>query len=288
VVRPPKPTPKAAAAALLARLRRLARPRKAAAYQRFFKEPVDLYGLDTPSLRVLQRDLVKQHRAHWSLRDAVRFCDLVVRDSHLEARGSGFQVVAAFAADAGPGLLVDVRRWLERSCGNWALVDNLAPSVLTPLLERHPSLIPEVVEWTSSPSLWPRRGAVVAFTTPARRGRQLAVAYRIVSRLLDDDEDLMHKAMGWLLREAGTTDRPRLERYLLSKGPRLPRTTLRYAIERFPKADRQRLMQATRRAGQPARSGVTRRRRGPCRRSQSRRRRGGRGAPRSARRLSGP
>lgn len=242
-----KPTPKAAATAFLTRLRRLADPRKAATYQRFFKEPVDVYGVDTKAMREIQRELVAQHRGHWGLRDAVRFCDLVVKDPHLEARGTGFQVVAAFAGDAGPELLDDVRRWLERSCGNWALVDNLAPSVLTPLLERHPSLIPEVVEWTSSPHQWVRRGAVVAFVKPARRGRQLAVAYRIVSRLLDDPEDLMHKAMGWLLREAGRADRPRLERYLLSKGPRLPRTTLRYAIEHFPKADRQRLMEATRR-----------------------------------------
>lgn len=244
-----KPTPKTVAAAFLARLRRLADPRKAASYQRFFKEPVDVYGVDTKAMREIQRELVTQHRGHWGLREAVRFCDLVVKDPHLEARGTGFQVVAAFAGDAGPERLADVRRWLEGSCGNWALVDNLAPSVLTPLLERHPSLISEVVEWTSSPNPWLRRGAVVGFVKPARRGRQLAVAYRIVSRLLGDPEDLMRKAMGWLLREAGQTDRPRLERYLLAKGPRLPRTTLRYAIEHFPKADRQRLMEATRRPG---------------------------------------
>jgi len=241
-----RPTPKTAAAAFLARLRRLADPQKATTYQRFFKQPVDAYGVDAPAMREIQRDLVARHRGQWGLREAVRFCDLVAKDPHLEARGAGFQVVAAFSRDAGPELLPHVRRWLERCCGNWALVDNLAPWVLTPLLERHPSLIAEVVEWTASPNPWLRRGAVVAFVKPARRGRQLAVAYRIVSRLLDDREDLMHKAMGWLLREAGQTDRPRLERYLLSRGPRLPRTTLRYAIEHFPKVDRQRLMEATR------------------------------------------
>ena len=71
-------------------------------------------------------------------------------------------------------------------------------------------------------------------------------AYDIATRLLDDKEDLIHKAVGWLLREAGKRDRDRLEAYLLAQGKRLPRTTLRYAIEKFPKDDRKRLMAATR------------------------------------------
>ncbi len=70
-------------------------------------------------------------------------------------------------------------------------------------------------------------------------------AYVIATNLLDDKEDLVHKAVGWMLREAGKVDRDRLESYLLEKGPRLPRTTLRYAIEKFPKEDRKRLLEAT-------------------------------------------
>lgn len=59
----------------------------------------------------------------------------------------------------------------------------------------------------------------------------------------------MHKAVGWLLREAGKADRKRLERFLLDNGPDIPRTTVRYAIERFGKADRKRLLEATRPKG---------------------------------------
>ncbi len=59
-------------------------------------------------------------------------------------------------------------------------------------------------------------------------------------------EDLIHKAVGWMLREAGTTDMRRLERFLKVEGPKIPRTTVRYAIERFPKDQRKRLLEATR------------------------------------------
>ena len=63
----------------------------------------------------------------------------------------------------------------------------------------------------------------------------------------------MHKALGWLLREAGKTDMKRLRQFLLKHGPTIPRTTLRYAIERFPAKERAELLQKTRplRAGSP-------------------------------------
>jgi 3-methyladenine DNA glycosylase AlkD len=71
-------------------------------------------------------------------------------------------------------------------------------------------------------------------------------AYGLVASLLGDAEDLMHKACGWLLREAGKTDMARLERFLLSHGSAVPRTTVRYAIERFPETRRRELLVRTR------------------------------------------
>ena len=64
-----------------------------------------------------------------------------------------------------------------------------------------------------------------------------------------DPEDLIQKAAGWLLRDAGRTDRPRLERYLRANGPSIPRTTLRYAVEHFPEGPRKAILAATRASG---------------------------------------
>ena len=82
--------------------------------------------------------------------------------------------------------------------------------------------------------------------TLARHGAHIDAAYRVATALHDDEEDLIHKATGWLLREAGQTDRRRLETYLLRHGPRLPRTALRYAIERFPAERRRAILLRTR------------------------------------------
>jgi len=228
-------------------LRGLADRKRARSNQRFFKEPVALLGIDTATLRDVQRDLVRGPAAGWTIRDAVRFCEAMLRDPHLEARALGFGMVARFAGQAPPELLPTLERWLARYCGNWALVDTLAPAVLGPLLDGHRELIPVVLGWTTSPNLWLRRGAVVSFVLLARKGRHLAATYRIATTLFGDREDLIHKAVGWLLREAGKTDMPRLERFLRRHGPRIPRTTLRYAIERFPDPARKALLEATRR-----------------------------------------
>jgi 3-methyladenine DNA glycosylase AlkD len=247
VKKPPgTPSPRRAADEVLAALERRADPKRAASSQRYFKEEVELYGLDAPSSRALLKELLARVKGHWTLLEAVSFCNAMVRDPHLEPRGIGYQVVAAFVKGAGPELLKDIRRWLERSCGNWALVDNLAPSVLAPLVERHPEIVPEVVAFTGSPNMWLRRGAAVTFVPLARHGKHLDTAYHVASRLFGDREDLMHKAVGWLLREAGRTDMPRLERFLRAEGPRMPRTTVRYAIERFPSPKRTLLLEATR------------------------------------------
>jgi 3-methyladenine DNA glycosylase AlkD len=231
---------------VIRQLRQRADPGRAASSQRYFKEPVQLYGLDTPTCRSMTRDLLRRVKGSWTLREAVAFCRTMVRDPHLEPRGMGFEVVAAFVGEAGPELIQQTRRWLEGSCGSWALVDNLAPGVVTPLIDRHPEIIPDIVEWTESESMWVRRGAAVAFVPLARRGRHLDTAYEVARRLLDDPEDLMHKAVGWMLREAGRTDRPRLRRFLRTEGSRMARTTVRYAIEHFPAGERKRLLQETR------------------------------------------
>lgn len=243
-----KLSPKRAAEEALELLRGQANAARAKSYQRYFKDPVDWYGVDSKSTRQIREDLLSRVEGRWTIDDAVRFAKWMVKDPHMEARGTGYQIVAHFISEAEPGLLDDVKRWFERSCGNWGLVDNLAPSVLAPLLELHPELVPEVFSWTESANQWLRRAAVVAYVPLVGKGKKkkhLTTAYRTVTRLFDDEEDLIHKACGWLLREAGKADEKKLEKFLLSNGPKIPRTTVRYAIERFPGPDRKRILKAT-------------------------------------------
>lgn len=238
--------PRNAAKAAITHLVDHADEERAASFQRYFKEPVAYYGIEYADFKEWLKAFLTARKGEWTIVEAVDFCERMLKDPHDEARGMGFQVVGAFVDEAGPEHLDTVKRWLEDYCGNWGLVDNLAPTVLSPILRRHPDLAAQVTQWTASPNQWVRRGAAVSFINLLDDDRFADPAYDIATRLLDDPEDLIHKAVGWLLREAGKRDRDRLETYLLAQGQRLPRTTLRYAIEKFPKEDRKRLMKATR------------------------------------------
>lgn len=236
-------------AGVTAELEALADPRRAAGAKAYFKkfEPVYLYGVATPEARGLARRWAATVRGAWTASDAVRFAELAVRRREMETKWVGFFILGRFVRDVPPDILGRVRHWAERGwCSNWALTDAVSSEVVAPLLLLHPRLVGAVTAWHRSPNLWVRRLAVVPLVPLARAGDHLDAAYRVVRSLRADREDLVHKACGWLLREAGKTDMARLERFLLRHGPRLPRTTVRYAIERMAPARRRRLLLATR------------------------------------------
>ena len=116
--------------------------------------------------------------------------------------------------------------------------------MIGPLLTGRPELLPRLHAWSRHPELWVRRASVVALIPPMRTGLALDLAYANAEALHADPHDLIQKAVGWTLREAGKQDPARLERYLRSHAA-MPSTTLRYAIERFPPAKRRALLAKT-------------------------------------------
>jgi 3-methyladenine DNA glycosylase AlkD len=113
---------------------------------------------------------------------------------------------------------------------NWNLVDGSAPYISGPyLLKRDRGILWELA---NSPVLWDRRIAVLSTFTFIRAG-DFDDALKLYAQLLTDPHDLMHKACGWMLRELGKRDEARLLGFLQTHYAALPRTTLRYAIERF-------------------------------------------------------
>jgi len=122
---------------------------------------------------------------------------------------------------------------------NWDLVDTSAPYIVGQHLLTRPRKI--LYRLAKSRNLWERRIAIVSTMIFIRAG-ELEDTFAIAKLLLEDDHDLIHKAVGWMLREAGKLSNPELLRFLKTNYAALPRTTLRYAIERFPAAERKRLL----------------------------------------------
>jgi 3-methyladenine DNA glycosylase AlkD len=125
---------------------------------------------------------------------------------------------------------------------NWDLVDQSACRVYGEwfrVMGRDP--LPTLRKLAKSRSMWRRRIAMLSTLTYISHG-QFAEALEIADLLRHDKEDLIHKAVGWLLREIGKRDLPSEENFLLPRYKEMPRTMLRYAIERFPEMKRQRYL----------------------------------------------
>jgi 3-methyladenine DNA glycosylase AlkD len=246
---PRRNAPPAIVNGVSAALRRLARPVGEFNAERYFRgeHGLQFYNVGTAAMRALAKDVYQAHRDHWTVGDAITLADALMRDPHLETKSVGIEVVARFRKTFTPALLPRWKRWLAQNLSaNWATTDAICGSLTGPLLSDYAELVPEMRTWVRHPNLWVRRASMVSLIVPMRRGLGVDLAYENARILHRDPHDLIQKAVGWTLREAGKRDSAKLEEYLKSNGPSIPRTTLRYAIERFPPAARTRLLRETR------------------------------------------
>jgi len=241
----PQKTVAAAAAEARRAIKRLARPAGDFDASRYFRgeHHLGFYNVGTVPMRALARSIHTAHRERWDVGDAMAFADALIDDRYLEVKSVAIEVVARYRRDFTPPLLGRWKRWLsDNHSANWATTDAICGTLIGPLLVSHPPLAPQMRSWSRDRNMWVRRTSIVALLPLVRRGGGVDLVYEIARRLHADREDLIQKAVGWALREAGKVDAARLERYLRANVRVIPRTTFRYAIERFPPKVRQRLL----------------------------------------------
>lgn len=245
-----KPMPPAAiAAAALEKLQAMADAERARQVQKYFRETVRSFGVSSPQVRALAKELHDEIKKEWSIQEAIQLCDLLFPRPELEAKAVAALILARYHKSFPRSLFRTVRSWLAKNyLDNWASVDVFCPQVLGALLAKYPELLYTIEKWAAGPNRWVQRASIVAFLKLVKKEEYLNAAYAMTARHFANRDDLVQKANGWLLREAGKRDMMRLEKFLLAKGPAIPRTTLRYAIERFPEAKRRILLKKTRSA----------------------------------------
>ncbi len=120
---------------------------------------------------------------------------------------------------------------------NWDLVDSSAPYIVGDYLYKHPEKSKILIDFSHSENLWVRRISIVS-TFTFIKNNEFNTTLKIAKLLLNDNHDLIHKALGWMLREIYKRDERIIKRFLRQNYAQIPRTTLRYAIERMDKEER--------------------------------------------------
>lgn len=227
-------------------LKQIANSRKAIDLQRFFKTGPGDYaegdiflGIVVPKTRVIAkkyRDLSVPEikRLTESIYHEVRFCGLLILVAQFEkakTRAAQKRLFDFYIQQLKAGYI-----------NNWDLIDVTAVRMGRYLIDEK-SYLTTLRRLAKSKNLWERRISIV-FTFAFQRIGELDPTLEIADLLLDDDHDLIHKAVGWALREVGKKDGPMLRNYLSVNVAHMPRTTLRYAIEKFSASERKKWLNA--------------------------------------------
>lgn len=221
---------------LRSELRAIADPEKASVSAWFFKTGPGEYGEGDKFLGIRVPDLRRLSKKYKKLpfEDTLK---LLHSEFHEERQLSLFILILKFkkASSAEQKEIYNLYLQNLRYVNNWDLVDCSAPHIVGPYLEERPKRI--LYDFARSKELWERRIAILA-THHYIKKLSFDETLKISEILLSDEEDLIQKAVGWMLREIGRRDESTEKTFLNKHYKNMPRTMLRYAIERFPEDER--------------------------------------------------
>ncbi|MBN1698717.1 MAG: DNA alkylation repair protein [Spirochaetales bacterium] len=202
-------------------------------FSRFHKDGKKHIGLVTKIVRNLSAEKYKQVR-HLEKKKIYFICEEL-----LETGNHGCQIVAfdwsyRIRTHYRKEDLTVFEKWIDTYVDNWGSCDDVCTHALGYHLYLFREDIPKIRRWTISKNKWKRRASAVVFIYPVKKKKYLDEVFGIAESLLTDEEDLVQKAYGWLLKVASAVERQKVFDFVIQHKNTMPRTALRYAIEKMP------------------------------------------------------
>jgi len=215
----------------------------ASGVQWWFKEEVESRGWYTADLRRAMRQCRRAILREHGLDFLVRVADQLFSGRVLEEKAAAVLLLENLDSKFGDREFRLFETWLGR-ISNWADHDGLVHYLISPLVARKALRTRDVFRWSQSPDRWHRRAACVALIRGTRRKLFFPEIVRLANLLLDDDDDMVQKGLGWLLRETAKFDARRTLPYLMEIRDRAPRLVLRTACETLPVPLKKKVLEA--------------------------------------------
>lgn len=170
---------------------------------------------------------------HLSKDQLLDLCETMLESGDWRERAIAFQWAYRIRKGYETGDYPRFERWLARYVTGWGSCDDFCTHAFGYFIYTYPEHIPAVKSWTLSSNRWHRRGAAVVMIYGIRRGKNFDAGFEIADMLLMDSDDLVQKGYGWMLKEISNLDPTQVFNFILQRKNRMPRTSLRYAIEKL-------------------------------------------------------
>lgn len=200
---------------------------------RFFKEKVVLYGVKSAVAGKIIKECFKEVK---DLKKAEIFelCETFWRSKYMEesfvACGWSYNLHKSYE----PQDFKVFEQWVSKYVTNWASCDTFCNHTVGSFIEMYPEFLSGLKKWAKSKNRWMRRASAVSLIIPAKRGKFLKDIFEIADILLLDEDDMVQKGYGWMLKAASQAHEKEVFNYVMKNKKVMPRTALRYAIEKMP------------------------------------------------------
>ena len=203
---------------------------------RFFKpnEKVNVYGVKTPIARKIAAQTFAKLKAT-PKKEVFELCERLWQAGVMEESFVACEWSYRLRKQYEPDDFSTFERWVEQYVSNWAECDTLCNHTVGTFVEMYPKYVQTLKKWAKSDNRWVKRAAGVTLIIPARKGLFLKEIFEIATILLHDEDDIVQKGYGWMLKAASESYQQEVYEFVLKHKQTMPRTALRYAIEKMPK-----------------------------------------------------
>jgi len=201
--------------------------------EKFFKEDVKLYGIRSALVTQIGNEHFKSLPDKSKL-TVFKLCEEFLKSGLMEesfiACNWSYKVNRQYQTSD----FKVFEEWVNKYVSNWATCDTLCNHTVGTFLEMYPQFLTELKKWSLSKNRWVKRASAVSLIVPARKGKFLGNIFEIADILHADSDDMVQKGYGWMLKVASQAHQKEVFDYVMRKKATMPRTSLRYAIEKMP------------------------------------------------------
>ncbi|MCK9442627.1 MAG: DNA alkylation repair protein [Methanothrix sp.] len=210
--------------------------------QRFFKEEVKFHGVKSAVVKKIATKYFREIKDR-DKDEIFSLCENLLQANYSEEAFIAFEWAYSLRRAYEPEDFAVFERWVDMYVDNWAKCDTLCNHTLGTFVETYPQFIDSMAVWARAENRWLRRASAVTLILPARKGAFLKEVFEISDILLMDRDDMVQKGYGWMLKEASKKHQAEVFDYVMRKKAQMPRTALRYAIEKMPVEMRKKAME---------------------------------------------